>query len=119
MCWLLNIRLTADKKIELAGYKVWTQGHSQQIIEAAKAINKSKKPVLYVGGGVIAANAAEELRAVAQKANLPVTMTLMGLGSFDQTKPQSLDMLGMHGSAYANYAVQELRSFDIGRCAIR
>jgi len=63
--------------------------------------------VLYVGGGVISANASEELRALAEKAHLPVAMTLLGLGSYDQRKPESLDMLGMHGAAYANYAVQE------------
>ena len=74
---------------------------------AAEAINKSEKPVVYVGGGVISANASDELRAFAQKANLPVTMTLLGLGSYDQTRAESLDMLGMHGTAYANFAVQE------------
>ncbi len=94
-------------RMELAGYRVRTKGHARQISMAAKAINKSDRPVLYVGGGVISANASEELRAVAEKANLPVTMTLLGLGSYDQNRPESLDMLGMHGSAYANYAVQE------------
>ncbi|GAF98489.1 unnamed protein product, partial [marine sediment metagenome] len=74
---------------------------------AAEVINKSQQPVLYVGGGVISANASEELRALAEKAHLPVTMTLLGLGSYDQNRPESLDMLGMHGAAYANYAVQE------------
>ena len=73
----------------------------------ADAINKSEQPVLYVGGGVIAANACEQLREFAEKAHLPVTMTLMGLGCYDQRKDESLDMLGMHGAAYANYAVQE------------
>ena len=63
--------------------------------------------MLYVGGGVIIANAAGELRALAKKANIPVTTTLLGLGSFDQNEPESLDMLGMHGTAYANFAVQE------------
>lgn len=94
-------------KINLPGYKIRKSGHSKQISKAAAAITKSQKPVLYVGGGVICANASEELRAFAKKANLPVAMTLMGLGSYDQTEPESLDMLGMHGSAYANYAVQE------------
>lgn len=93
--------------IELPGYKVRTRGHGRQISAAAQAINEAKKPVLYIGGGVIASNASEELRAVALKANLPVTMTLMALGAYDQTRPESLDMLGMHGSAYANFAVQE------------
>ncbi len=94
-------------EMDLPGYKIQTKGHARQISAAAAAINKSEKPVLYVGGGVIIANASEELRALAQKAHLPVTMTLLGLGSFDQSRPESLDMLGMHGSAYANYAVQE------------
>jgi acetolactate synthase-1/2/3 large subunit len=102
-------RYKADGKVEidLPGYKLRYKGHAKQISKAVKEINKSKRPVLYVGGGVITANATKELREFAQKANLPVTMTLMGLGSYDQTRPESLDMLGMHGSAYANYAVQE------------
>jgi len=93
--------------MKLPGYRVRTKGHAKQISTAAEAINKSKQPVLYVGGGVIIANASQELRALAEKAHLPVTMTLLGLGSYDQRKPESLDMLGMHGAAYANYAVQE------------
>ncbi len=93
-------------RMELPGYHVKTKGHAMQISTAAKAINKSERPLLYVGGGVVRADASEELDALVQKAHLPVTMTLMGLGGFDQTKPESLDMLGMHGSAYANYAVQ-------------
>jgi acetolactate synthase-1/2/3 large subunit len=96
-----------SKKLSLPGYKIRPEGHARQIATAAKAINKSARPVLYVGGGVISANATEQLRAVAEKAHLPVTMTLLGLGSYDQRRPESLDMLGMHGSAYANYAVQE------------
>jgi acetolactate synthase-1/2/3 large subunit len=94
-------------EMDLPGYKVRSKGHARQITTAANAINKSKQPVLYVGGGVIAANASEELRALAEKAHIPVTMTLLGLGCYDQRKPESLDMLGMHGAAYANYAVQE------------
>jgi len=94
-------------EMDLPGYRIRTKGHARQISTAAKAINSSKRPVLYVGGGVISANAGKELTAFAEKAHLPVTMTLLGLGSFDQTKAESLDMLGMHGSAYANYAVQE------------
>ncbi len=100
-------RVDGPVEMELPGYKVRSKGHARQITTAAKAINQSKQPVLYVGGGVIAANASEELRSLAEKAHLPVTMTLLGLGSFDQRKPESLDMLGMHGAAYANYAVQE------------
>jgi len=93
-------------KIDMPGFKHHPGGHARQIDTAAKAINESKKPVLYVGGGVIISGASEELRTLAQKANIPVTTTLMGLGSYDQNQPESLDMLGMHGSAYANYAVQ-------------
>lgn len=95
------------EEIKLPGYRVKTKGHLRQISTAAKAINKSKQPALYVGGGVILANASEELRAFADKAHLPVAMTLLGLGSFDQNRAESLDMLGMHGSAYANYAIQD------------
>ena len=96
-----------SSEIKLPGYHISGKGHSRQISAAAKAINESLQPVLYVGGGVVSANASAELRELAEKAHIPVTMTLLGLGSFDQRKPESLDMLGMHGSAYANYAVQE------------
>ena len=94
-------------ELDLPGYRIRAKGHARQISMAAEAINKSERPVLYVGGGIISANATDELRAFAEKAHLPVTMTLLGLGACDQRKPESLDMLGMHGSAYANYAVQE------------
>ncbi len=94
------------EKIQLPGFKVRYQGHARQIATAAKAINEAKRPVLYVGGGVIISGASQALRDLAKKANIPVTMTLMALGAYDQTRPESLDMLGMHGSAYANYAVQ-------------
>lgn len=93
--------------IDLPGYKFRIKGHAKQIALATEAINNSHRPVVYAGGGIIWSNAAEALRALVEKANLPVTMTLMGLGSIDQTDPRSLDMLGMHGAAYANYAVQE------------
>jgi acetolactate synthase I/II/III large subunit len=102
-----KIACNGKAEIDLPGYKLRTKGHARQISMAAEAINKSERPVLYVGGGVIISNAAEELRALAKKAHVPVTMTLLGLGSYDQQEPESLDMLGMHGSAYANYAVQE------------
>jgi len=102
-------RCVPDKsdKISLPGYKIRTKGHSRQISKAAAAINKSQRPVLYIGGGVIIANASDELRTFAKKANLPVTMTLLALGAYDQHEKESLDMPGMHGSAYANYAIQE------------
>jgi acetolactate synthase-1/2/3 large subunit len=104
---IAQIPVSEPTPIELPGFRNRTRGHARQISMAAQAINESKRPVLYVGGGVIASNASEELRAMAQKANIPVTMTLLGLGAYDQNRPESLDMLGMHGSAYANYAVQK------------
>ncbi|MFW5690457.1 MAG: biosynthetic-type acetolactate synthase large subunit [Planctomycetota bacterium] len=97
-----------DLEIRLPGYKPLTTGHSRQIKAAAEAINESKRPLLYVGGGVLLANASEELRAVMAKGTLPATTTLLGLGAVDEIDdPLSLRMLGMHGSAAANYAVQE------------
>ncbi len=82
-------------------------GHSRQVQEAAELINRSERPVLYVGGGVIIAGAHEALRKIAEKGNIPCTTTLLGLGAFDESSPLALYMLGMHGSAFANYAVQE------------
>ena len=82
-------------------------GHAKQVQDAAELINRSQRPVLYVGGGVILAGAHEALRKVADKGNIPVTTTLLGLGAFDEMDEKSLYMLGMHGSAFANYAVQE------------
>ncbi|HEY8666636.1 MAG TPA: biosynthetic-type acetolactate synthase large subunit [Tepidisphaeraceae bacterium] len=82
-------------------------GHAKQAEQAAELINKSRKPVLYVGGGAIIAGAHEALRKMSNKANIPCTTTLLGLGAFDEHDPKALYMLGMHGSAFANYAVQE------------
>jgi acetolactate synthase I/II/III large subunit len=82
-------------------------GHIKQVMDAAELINRSERPVLYVGGGVIIAGAHEALRKVADQGNIPVTTTLLGLGAFDEHDPKALYMLGMHGSAFANYAVQE------------
>ena len=92
---------------DLPGYKPLLTGHMRQIKAAAEAINASRRPVLYVGGGVILAGASDALRAVADKGKLPVTTTLMAMGAVDETSDLALKMLGMHGSAAANYAVQE------------
>jgi len=81
--------------------------HAQQAEAAAEAINRAEKPVLYVGGGAIISNASPVLRRLADKGNIPCTTTLLGMGAFDEMDPKALHMLGMHGSAYANYAVQE------------
>ncbi|MBU0476072.1 MAG: biosynthetic-type acetolactate synthase large subunit [Bacteroidetes bacterium] len=91
--------------VEIRGYKPTLKGHSNQIKKAAEVIRNAKRPLLYVGGGVIMANASKELTEFAKKNNIPVTNTLLGLGSFPGTDPQFLGMLGMHGTYYANQAV--------------
>jgi acetolactate synthase-1/2/3 large subunit len=92
-------------KVEIRGYKPTLLGHMNQIKAAAKAISKSKRPLLYVGGGVIIADATKELYMLAKRNNLPVTMTLLGLGAFPGTDQNALGMLGMHGTFAANKAV--------------
>lgn len=104
---VVQIPVTPPEPIELPGYRIRERGHARQVNNAAEAINASQRPVLYVGGGVISGNASEQLRHLAKKANIPVTTTLLGLGAYDQSEPGSLNMLGMHGTAYANFAVQE------------
>ena len=93
------------EKVELRGYKPNFLGHQNQIKKAAEIIKNAKRPLLYVGGGVIMSNGERELRFFAKENNLPVTMTLQGLGAFPGTDPQSLGMLGMHGTYFANQAV--------------
>lgn len=95
------------KTIEMRSYNPVMKGHSGQIKKIAKALEKSVKPLLYVGGGVILSEASEELTKLARKTNIPVTTTMMGLGAFPEDDPLSLGMLGMHGTAYANHAVQD------------
>ena len=80
-------------------------GNKWQIKQAAEAIWKAKRPILYTGGGVINSNASEELRTLAELTQIPLTMTLMGLGGFPGDHPLSLGMLGMHGSYATNMAV--------------
>ena len=91
--------------IELRGYSPLAEGDTAQISALAEALNSAAKPLLYAGGGVVSGNAAGQLTALARKANIPVTTTLMGLGAFPETDPLALGMLGMHGSAPANLAV--------------
>lgn len=93
------------KKVEMRSYKPTTEGHALQIRKAAKAISLAERPILYVGGGVISSNASAELVELSEKTNIPVTTTLLGKGAIPETHPNSLGMLGMHGTAYANYAV--------------
>ena len=94
-------------KPRLPGYQPNTEGNIKQIRVAARALSNSRRPVLYVGGGVINAGASEELRELAASDNFPVTCTLMGLGAFPAPHEQWLGMLGMHGTRAANYAMDE------------
>jgi acetolactate synthase-1/2/3 large subunit len=97
-----------DAPMNLPGYHVEERrARPEQIAQVAAAIKRSKRPVIYAGGGVVMGDASGELRELAKKTKIPVTMTLMGLGAFPGDHPQSLDMLGMHGSVYANYAVDQ------------
>ena len=97
-----------DPPFELPGYNPEPKPVSkEQIKQVIAAIKRSRKPILYVGGGVINSGASAELTKFAKKSNIPVTMTVMGLGAFPGEDPQSLHMLGMHGTVYANYAINE------------
>ncbi|MHB1036096.1 MAG: biosynthetic-type acetolactate synthase large subunit [Pirellulales bacterium] len=79
----------------------------EQIAQVAAAIRRAKRPMIYVGGGAITSGASRELRELVDKTGIPVTTTLMGIGAFPGDDPRSLHMLGMHGTIYANYAVDE------------
>jgi acetolactate synthase I/II/III large subunit len=93
------------ESVHLRSYNPTYDGHPGQIKKAARALVRAKRPVLYVGGGVISSNGSPELFELAELTQVPVTQTLMGLGSFPMAHPLSLDMLGMHGTYYANMAV--------------
>ncbi len=95
------------KEVSLRSYNPTVQGHKGQIKKALKAILVAKKPVLYVGGGAVISESNQELIEFAQKLNLPVTSSLMGLGAYPSTDKQFLGMLGMHGTYEANNAMHE------------
>jgi len=96
------------EKVEIRGYKPqrFMEGHRGQIDKAAKLLVESKKPVVYVGGGAVMSEAANEIRELIDLIEAPVTTTCMALGIYPEDKPLSLRMLGMHGAASTNYAVQ-------------
>jgi acetolactate synthase-1/2/3 large subunit len=97
-----------DAAPNLPGFRMENpQAQPEQIRQIAAAIKLAKRPIIYAGGGIISAGASEELRTLAIKTGIPVTMTVMGLGAFPSANALSLDMLGMHGSVYANYAVEQ------------
>ncbi|WP_013320194.1 biosynthetic-type acetolactate synthase large subunit [Gloeothece verrucosa] len=93
--------------IKLIGYRPTVKGNPRQLKRAIELIQKAERPLLYVGGGAIIANAHVEIEKLAKTYNIPVTTTLMGKGIFDESDPLALGMLGMHGTAYSNYAVSE------------
>ncbi|MCO6045256.1 biosynthetic-type acetolactate synthase large subunit [Aeoliella sp. ICT_H6.2] len=94
--------------INLPGFEVdLPHARPEQIKQVAAAIKRAKRPIIYAGGGVVTANASDEVRELVAKTGIPVTMTVMGLGIYPGTDELSLDMLGMHGSVYSNLAVDE------------
>lgn len=102
---LAQIDYEPVKSVDIRSYKPTLSGHPLQIKKAAKAIAAAERPVLYVGGGAIASGASEELIELSERTHILVATTLLGKGVIPETHPHSLGMLGMHGTAYANYAV--------------
>ncbi|MDR1616459.1 MAG: biosynthetic-type acetolactate synthase large subunit [Syntrophomonadaceae bacterium] len=96
-----------NQEVSIRGYRVAKNFNYGQVISAAELIRQAKRPVIYAGGGIIASQADEELRKLAETMKIPVTTTLMGIGTFDSYNYLSLGMLGMHGTRYANYAIGE------------
>ncbi len=94
-------------KLNLPGYKPTVEGHPLRIRDAVELIGRAERPVLYVGGGIIKANAAAALRELAERTGMPVTTTLMGRGAFPDTHPLALGMPGMHGTYTAITAMQK------------
>ncbi len=93
--------------LKLPGYRPTVKGNPRQINAALHLLAESERPLLYVGGGAISANAHAQVQELAERFQIPITTTLMGLGAFDENHPLSVGMLGMHGTAYANFAVSE------------
>jgi len=96
---------TYPETVEIRSYKPNLEGHPKQVEKAFKMILESRRPVLYVGGGVVLGNASDQLTSLARSLSVPVTTTLMGLGSYPGDDPLSLGMLGMHGAYCANMAM--------------
>ena len=96
-----------ENNFTLEGYNPVYEGHKGQIKTAIKMIKDSKKPLIIAGAGILKAHAYEELKEFVEKTNIPVAMTLLGLGSFPGNHELALGMIGMHGTTYANYAANE------------
>ena len=100
-----NAEFKYPDKVSLRGYNPTYEGNKHQIKQAAGEIMKAKRPVIYVGGGALFSDAGDEILELAEITQTPVTMTLMGLGSFPGTHPLSMGMLGMHGGYWSNMAM--------------
>jgi acetolactate synthase I/II/III large subunit len=96
-----------DPPMDLPGYRLPGPPDADMLRVVAAAIKASQRPIIYCGGGVVASDASNELREFAQKTGIPVAMTLQGLGSIPSDHYLSLGMLGMHGTVYSNYAINE------------
>jgi acetolactate synthase-1/2/3 large subunit len=107
------LRFRGEGELALPGYRARLRAVEQAVLDDTQcaslfaALMQARRPLIYAGGGVIAASAAPALRAFVDAFGVPVTTTLMGLGAIDTTEPLALHMLGMHGTAYANYAVED------------
>src|SRR5689334_22832023 len=97
-----NAHYTPVTEIHLPGYKVYSEGHSGQIRRAAQMMWEAERPFVYAGGGVVAANASDDLRALVEALDVPAVCTLMGLGALSGDHPNFISMPGMHGSYAAN-----------------
>jgi acetolactate synthase-1/2/3 large subunit len=102
-----EIEFSYPDKVDLKGYKPTYKGNLQQVKRAASAIEKAHQPLIYAGGGILGSNASEELLQFAEHIQTPVTTTLTGIGGFPTQHPLYVGMPGMHGTKYANYAIQE------------
>ena len=102
-----KVKFSYPETVKLRGYKPTYRGHPNMIKEAAKLIDKSQRPVIYAGGGILSSSACGELKQLAETIDAPVTNTFMGLSSFPGDHPLFLGMLGLHGTRYANMAITE------------
>src|SRR5437588_2803966 len=96
-----------DPPMNLPGYRPFRRATAEELRAVLQAVRHSKKPIIYAGGGIIASGAADSLRNFAERTGIPVALTLMGLGGFPSEHFLCLQMLGMHGTVYANYAINE------------
>src|SRR5947209_7259961 len=96
-----------DPPMNLPGYRPFRRASRDELEKVLELIRQSRKPIIYAGGGIISSNAAPQLRAFAERTGIPVALTLLGLGGFPSEHFLCLQMLGMHGTVYANYAIND------------